>query len=115
MSPWLKTALQDARDRDPIEMLNALENLNLLLRAHCHARIGLALPKLQPILLQLERIRFSRSRRMAAATGHLGHRPTPLDFDFFQTSKSRAGLARCRTRQKCDCRQNSFRSVAPRR
>lgn len=44
MSPWLKTALQDAGDRDPIELLNALEILTPLLRARCHALIQLTLP-----------------------------------------------------------------------
>lgn len=43
MSPWLKTALISARERDPIEVLNDLEILNLLLRTQCDARFHIAL------------------------------------------------------------------------
>lgn len=39
ISPWLKAALTGARARDPIDVLNELEILNLLLRADCDARI----------------------------------------------------------------------------
>lgn len=41
-SAWLKDALRAARARDPVELLNELEILNLLLRADCEARIALA-------------------------------------------------------------------------
>lgn len=40
-SPWLKDALRAARARDPVEVLNELEILNLLLRTECEARIRL--------------------------------------------------------------------------
>lgn len=40
-SAWLKDALRAARERDPVEVLNELEILNLLLRADCEARIRL--------------------------------------------------------------------------
>lgn len=40
-SAWLKDALRAARERDPVEVLNELEILNLLLRADCDARIRL--------------------------------------------------------------------------
>ena len=38
-STWLKDALRGARQRDPVEVLNELEILNLLLRIDCDARI----------------------------------------------------------------------------
>lgn len=44
MSPWLKEALRSARQRDPVEVLNELEILNLLLRTECEARIRIAFP-----------------------------------------------------------------------
>ncbi len=40
-SAWLKDALRGARERDPVEVLNELEILNLLLRTDCDARIRL--------------------------------------------------------------------------
>lgn len=40
-SPWLKDALRAARARDPVELLNELEILTLLLRADCEARMPL--------------------------------------------------------------------------
>lgn len=40
-SAWLKAALRAARERDPVEVLNELEILNLLLRTECEARIRL--------------------------------------------------------------------------
>lgn len=40
-SAWLKDALRAARERDPVEVLNELEILNLLLRADCEGRIRL--------------------------------------------------------------------------
>ncbi len=40
-SAWLKDALRGARQRDPVEVLNELEILNLLLRNDCDARIRL--------------------------------------------------------------------------
>lgn len=40
-SAWLKDALRAARQRDPIEVLNELEILTLLLRADCEGRIRL--------------------------------------------------------------------------
>ena len=40
-SAWLKDALRAARQRDPVEVLNELEILNLLLRTDCEARIRL--------------------------------------------------------------------------
>jgi hypothetical protein len=40
-SAWLKDALRGARQRDPVEVLNELEILNLLLRIDCDARIRL--------------------------------------------------------------------------
>lgn len=39
MSSWLKEALMGARERDPVEVLNELEILNVLLRSHCATRI----------------------------------------------------------------------------
>lgn len=42
MSHWLKEALRGARDRDPVEVLNELEILNLLLRTECEFRIRMA-------------------------------------------------------------------------
>ena len=44
MSPWLKEALRGARERDPVEILNELEILNLLLRTECETRIRIAFP-----------------------------------------------------------------------
>lgn len=38
-SAWLKDALRAARERDPVEVLNELEILNLLLRTDCEGRI----------------------------------------------------------------------------
>lgn len=38
-SAWLKDALRAARECDPVEVLNELEILNLLLRADCEVRI----------------------------------------------------------------------------
>ncbi len=40
-SAWLKDALRGARERDPVEVLNELEILTLLLRNDCDARIRL--------------------------------------------------------------------------
>lgn len=40
-SAWLKDALRAARQRDPIEVLNELEILTLLLRTDCEGRIRL--------------------------------------------------------------------------
>ena len=40
-SAWLKDALRGARERDPVEVLNELEILNLLLRTDCEGRIRL--------------------------------------------------------------------------
>ncbi len=40
-SAWLKDALRGARERDPGEVLNELEILNLLLRTDCETRIRL--------------------------------------------------------------------------
>ena len=40
-SAWLKDALRGARQRDPVEVLNELEILDLLLRADCEVRIRL--------------------------------------------------------------------------
>ncbi len=40
-SAWLKDALRAARQRDPVEVLNELEMLNLLLRNDCAARLRL--------------------------------------------------------------------------
>lgn len=42
MSAWLKEALRGARERDPVEILNDLEILNLLLRSQCETEIGTA-------------------------------------------------------------------------
>lgn len=39
ISSWLKDALMGARERDPVEVLNELEILNVLLRSHCATRI----------------------------------------------------------------------------
>lgn len=44
VSPWLKEALQAARERDPVDVLNELEILSLLLRSECNARIRATLP-----------------------------------------------------------------------
>ena len=40
-SAWLKDALRGARERDPVEVLNELEILNLLLRTECEGRMRL--------------------------------------------------------------------------
>jgi len=40
-SPWLKDALRGARERDPVEVLNELEILTLLLRTDCEGRMRL--------------------------------------------------------------------------
>ena len=40
-SDWLKDALRAARERDPVEVLNELEILNLLLRTDCEGRMRL--------------------------------------------------------------------------
>jgi hypothetical protein len=40
-SAWLKDALRAARERDPVEVLNELEILNLLLRTECEERMRL--------------------------------------------------------------------------
>ncbi len=40
-SAWLKEALRAARERNPVEVLNELEILNLLLRNDCAARLRL--------------------------------------------------------------------------
>lgn len=37
MSPWLKEALRSALDRDPVDVLNDLELLAILLREHSQA------------------------------------------------------------------------------
>jgi hypothetical protein len=43
-SPWLKTALETALQRDPIAIVNDLEILNLLLRARWRASLDRAFP-----------------------------------------------------------------------
>ena len=48
MSSWLKDTLRGARTRDPIEVLNELEILVLLLRSDCEARIERDLPCQDP-------------------------------------------------------------------
>lgn len=48
MSSWLKEALRSARERDPVELLNDLEILNLLLRTECEARVRIAPPGSMP-------------------------------------------------------------------
>lgn len=40
-SAWLKDALRAARARDPVEVLNELEILTLLLRTECEGRMRL--------------------------------------------------------------------------
>jgi hypothetical protein len=40
-SAWLKDALRAARARDPVELLNELEILTLLLRTECERRMRL--------------------------------------------------------------------------
>lgn len=40
-SAWLKDALRGARERDPVEVLNELGILTLLLRADCEERMRL--------------------------------------------------------------------------
>ena len=42
MSPWLKMALETARERHPVDLLNDLEILHHLLRARCEASICIA-------------------------------------------------------------------------
>lgn len=42
MSSWLKEALRSSRERDPVEVLNELEILNLLLRTECETKIQIA-------------------------------------------------------------------------
>lgn len=44
-SRWLKSALSEARTRDPVELLNDLELLNRLLRPMCETRIRTAFPE----------------------------------------------------------------------
>jgi hypothetical protein len=44
MSSWLKEALRSSRERDPVEVLNELEILNLLLRTECETKIQIAFP-----------------------------------------------------------------------
>lgn len=44
MSSWLKDALTSSRDRDPVEVLNELEILNLLLRTECETKLQIAFP-----------------------------------------------------------------------
>lgn len=39
VSPWVKQALQAARARDPVEVLNELEIVAVLLRAECAMRL----------------------------------------------------------------------------
>lgn len=43
MSEWLKQAVRDARDRDPLDLLDDLEMLDQLLRRRAEAQIGHAL------------------------------------------------------------------------
>jgi hypothetical protein len=43
MSAWLKETLRAARDKDPVNLMNDLEMLGLLLRARSQAAIDLAL------------------------------------------------------------------------
>jgi hypothetical protein len=38
-SPWLKTSLASARQRNPLDVLNDLEFLDCLLRAWCDASL----------------------------------------------------------------------------
>ena len=40
-SAWLKDALRAARERDPVEVLNEVEILTLLLRTECEGRMRL--------------------------------------------------------------------------
>lgn len=47
-SSWLKDALRTSRDRHPVEVLNELEILNLLLRTECETKIRIAFPCLIP-------------------------------------------------------------------
>jgi hypothetical protein len=44
MSSWLKDALTSSRERDPVEVLNELEILNLLLRTECETKLQIAFP-----------------------------------------------------------------------
>jgi hypothetical protein len=39
MSPWLKTTLEAALTRDPIDLMNDLEILNLRVRQRCDALV----------------------------------------------------------------------------
>ncbi len=48
MSLWLKEALSGARERDPVEVLNELEILNLLLRTECETKIEITFPSSLP-------------------------------------------------------------------
>lgn len=41
-SPWLKTSLRTALERDPIAVVNDLETLSLLLRARADALVNAA-------------------------------------------------------------------------
>jgi hypothetical protein len=40
MSPWLKTSLASARQREPLDVLNDLEILDCVLRAWCDRSLG---------------------------------------------------------------------------
>lgn len=60
-SAWLKNAIRAARERDPVELLNELEILTLLLRTECEARMRLI--------------------RLAAETDTGGQRPDPAGAD----------------------------------
>ncbi|MEP7186859.1 MAG: hypothetical protein ABI767_13575 [Rhodanobacter sp.] len=40
MSPWLKTSVASARQREPLEVLNDLEILDCVLRAWCDASLS---------------------------------------------------------------------------
>jgi len=48
MSGWLKDSLRTAVDRDPVEVLNDLEMLNVLLRAKSYAHIEAGQSALTP-------------------------------------------------------------------
>ncbi len=48
MSPWLKEALRGARGGNPVEILNELEILSLLLRTECETKIKIAFPTSAP-------------------------------------------------------------------
>lgn len=45
ISTWLKDALRGARERDPVEVLNDLEILVVLLRTDCEVRLRAAWPE----------------------------------------------------------------------